>query len=358
MNNLPSEATMWRAFSEKDSHFDGLFFVGVRTTGVFCRPTCRAKPPRQKNVEFFETAAEAMRNGYRACKMCRPTEGAEVVPEVVRRLEALARAGSSPVRERDLVAVGIDPSSARRQFRRHRGVTFARYQRAVRMGEALREVRGGAGVTAAQVAAGFESASGFREAFAGTFGVAASRCAGAGVLVWARFETPLGAMVGVASDGGLVVLDFADRKGLEGAMARARKRSGGKDAEAAIVPGENEHLVTARRELAAYFAGELKSFSVRLATEAGSAFELRAWAYLREIPYGRTRSYGEQARAIGCESARAVGRANGMNYLSIVVPCHRVVGAKGELTGYGGGLWRKRWLLDHERRVLGERRRG
>jgi AraC family transcriptional regulator, regulatory protein of adaptative response / methylated-DNA-[protein]-cysteine methyltransferase len=164
--------------------------------------------------------------------------------------------------------------------------------------------------------------------------------------------------VAVASDDGLVVLDFADRKGLAGAIARARKRHGSDGAEAGVVPGENEHIARARRELAAYFAGELRTFGLTVAAGAGTTFERRAWAYLRNIPYGQTRSYGEQAAALGCGSARAVGRANGMNYLSIVVPCHRVVGADGALTGYGGGLWRKRWLLDHERRVLGEGRGG
>jgi AraC family transcriptional regulator of adaptative response/methylated-DNA-[protein]-cysteine methyltransferase len=364
MNQLPTQATMWRAFAEKDSQFDGLFFVAVRTTGVFCRPTCRAKPPRRENVEFFATAAEAMGAGYRGCKLCHPTGDAAEKGGVVARLEGLARSSASsagsPLRGRDLAAMGIDPSSARRQFRRQRGVTFAGYQRAVRMAAALGEVRGGAGATAAQVAAGFESASGFRRAFAGAFGVTASRggSAAAAALWTGRYETPLGAMVGVASDEGVVVLDFADRRGLEGAIARVRARYGRDGTPAALVPGENEHLALAGRELAGYFAGMLRAFTVRLDDgRGGSAFERRAWAYLREIPYGQTRSYGEQARAIGCASARAVGRANGMNYVSIGVPCHRVVGADGALTGYGGGVWRKRWLLEHERRVAGARER-
>jgi AraC family transcriptional regulator of adaptative response/methylated-DNA-[protein]-cysteine methyltransferase len=353
MKEMPTEATMWRAFCAKDSQFDGVFFVGVRTTGIFCRPTCRAKPPRRENVEFFGSAAGAVRAGFRACKICRPEESTARVPAVVLQLEQLLRSSEAPVRERDLVAFGIDPSTARRQFSRHRGATIAGYQRAVRMGAALREVRDGAGATAAQVAAGFESASGFREAFSGTFGVTVSRGAEAEALVTAQFETPLGEMVGVAADEGLVVLDFVDRKGLAGALARVGKRYERDGAAAAIMPGENEHLENARRELAAYFEGELRQFCVVIAPGAGSSFERRAWDYLRGIPYGMTRSYGEQARAIGCSSARAVGRANGMNYLSIIVPCHRVVAANGELTGYGGGLWRKRWLLEHERRVLG-----
>src|SRR5215211_7556903 len=111
MKQMPTEARMWRAFCAKDSQFDGVFFVAVQTTGVFCRPTCRAKPPRRENVAFFGSATEAVREGYRACKICRPEEAAGRAPAVVERLEDLVRASGSPVRERDLVAIGIDPSS-------------------------------------------------------------------------------------------------------------------------------------------------------------------------------------------------------------------------------------------------------
>ncbi len=357
MNQLPSEQTMWRAFAAKDATYDGLFYVAVRTTGVFCRPTCRARLPRRENVEFFARAEQAERAGYRPCKLCRPNETA-APPEVVRRLVEMARDGEGgAVRGRDLAASGIDPSTARRQFRRHFGVTFAAYQRAARMGEALRGVRQGEAVVAAQVGAGYASASGFRRAFTGQFGVPASRAAAADVpppLFSARFETPLGAMVGVACDDGVVVLDFHDRRGLAGALERVRKRFGRSGAPASIVPGDNEHLSLAGLELASYFAGKLREFSLKVAS-SGSTFEREAWAYLRAIPYGQTRTYGRQAGEIGRPAAvRAVGRANGMNYVSIVIPCHRVVGADGALTGYGGGLWRKKWLLEHERRVLGD----
>ena len=349
MSGLPSISVMRRAFAEKDASFDGLFIVAVRTTGIFCRPTCRARPPRPENVEFFASASEAEARGYRACKMCRPTDAPGRLPEIVDRLIGLAvESGDVPVRETDLRANGIDPATARRQFRAHCGVTFAAYQRARRLGVALGEIRGGAGVTRAQVAAGFESGSGFRAAFGRTFRTAAGNGAAVEPLVSMRLDTPIGPMLAVARDEGLVVLDFSDRRGIAGAIARAEQRFGG-----VVVPGEHEHLRAIRRELAEYFAGRRTAFSVPVAPH-GTAFERRAWDYLRSIPPGQTRTYGEQARAIGAGGgARAVGRANGMNYLSIIIPCHRVVGADGALTGYGGGLWRKRWLLDHERRVAG-----
>jgi len=346
---------MRRAFAEKDPSFDGLFVVAVRTTGIFCRPVCRARPPRAENVEFFADAAEAAAHGYRACKMCRPTDPPGRAPALVDRLKELAAASTgSPLREDDLRSLGIDPATARRQFRAHCGVTFAAYQRSLRMGAALSEMRRGAGATAAQLAAGFESGSGFRAAVSRALGARASKAAAVEPLVTTQIETPIGPMQAIARDDGLVLVDCLDRRGTAGAIERLRRRFGDEEALAAIVPGEHEHLRRLRAELGEYFAGRRTTFTLPLAPH-GTAFERRAWDYLRAIPPGETRTYGAQARAIGAGGgARAVGRANGMNYLSILIPCHRVVGAGGALTGYGGGLWRKRWLLEHERNVTGQ----
>jgi AraC family transcriptional regulator of adaptative response/methylated-DNA-[protein]-cysteine methyltransferase len=349
---------MRRAFAEKDSSFDGTFFVAVKSTSIFCRPVCRAKPPKPENIEFFATADEALRSGYRACKLCHPLDRVVNRSTVVSQLIRLVEADPSRrLGETDLTAMGVDPSTARRQFRSHCGMTFAAYQRARRMGAALREVRQGGSVTFAQVGAGFESGSGFRRAFAHLFGTAASESDGVELLTADWIETPLGTMLAVANDAGLVLLDFVDRKGLASAIGRLRKRFGSKSKLAAIVPGQHEHLSQVRSELAEYFAGRRQTFTVPLVTR-GTEFEMRAWKHLQTIPFGETNSYGEQASAMGrSQAVRAVGRANGMNYLSIVIPCHRVIGAGGELTGYGGGLARKRWLLNHERSAarVGER---
>jgi AraC family transcriptional regulator of adaptative response/methylated-DNA-[protein]-cysteine methyltransferase len=165
-------------------------------------------------------------------------------------------------------------------------------------------------------------------------------------LAASHLTTPIGPMIAVADDDNLLLLDFLDRRGLPGAIQRLQSRLG------PILPGDNAILQRIATELAEYFAGRRTAFTLPLAPR-GTPFERRAWDYLRSIPPGQTRTYGEQARTIGAGGgARAVGRANGMNYLSIIIPCHRVVGANGALTGYGGGLWRKRWLLDHERKTV------
>lgn len=166
-----------------------------------------------------------------------------------------------------------------------------------------------------------------------------------------QMDTPLGRMRAVAGEDGIVLFDFLDRKDVDTAVAALPSRLG---AAGPIVAGaDHPRLALLRQQIAEYFAGERVVFSVPLQPR-GTGFERRAWEYLRAIPFGETRTYGEQARALGAPgAARAVGRANGVNFIAILIPCHRVIGADGRLTGYGGGMERKRWLLDHERRIAG-----
>ena len=352
---MPSVPAMRRAFAAKDPAFDGLFVVAVRTTGIFCRPTCRAKPPKPENLEFYPTPDAAVRQGYRACKLCRPADAAGAAPPLVARLVRLVdHRAPGRVTADDLSAEGIDPSTARRQFARHMGMTFAAYQRARRLAAAADLVRSGdAGVVDAQIGAGFESGSGFRDAVRRAFGTTVSGLASAVVLASARIPTPVGVMLAVAGDAGVAVCDFEDRTGTAEAVERARIRLGSRGCPAAVVPGDHPLLAQVAVELAEYFAGRRQRFDVPLAV-GGTSFQRRSWAYLQQIPFGQTRSYGRQAADIGSPAAvRAVGRANGSNFCSILIPCHRVIAADGALTGYGGGMARKRWLLDHERRAAG-----
>jgi AraC family transcriptional regulator of adaptative response/methylated-DNA-[protein]-cysteine methyltransferase len=165
--------------------------------------------------------------------------------------------------------------------------------------------------------------------------------------------TPLGEMLAVAGDEGIVLLDFQTRHNFDGEVQRLKGRLALHGQCATIAPGRRPHLELLRAEVAEYFAGDRRDFTVPVAPQ-GTDFELQAWRFLQTIPYGQTRSYGQQAAALGTpRAARAVGRANGANFVGIVIPCHRVIGAGGSLTGYGGGIDRKRWLLDHERKVVG-----
>ncbi len=347
---LPPEDVMWRAFNDRDSTFDGVFLTGVTSTRIFCRPTCSARKPKRENVAFFPSADDAIYAGFRACLRCKPMDHGDK-PSLVTRLIALIEAEpSARIREGELTAKGIDPSTARRQFQRYFGMTFQAYARARRMGAALASVRNsnpskGADVLNQQLDAGFESSSGYREAFAKLFGERPSMARDVNVMVSRWLETPLGPMLAIANDNGLYVLDFVNRRGLEREITRLRTR-----AKCVVVPGVHRHLDHAASEIAEYYAGQRRQFSLTLA-ERGTDFQRAVWAQLLAIPPGETRSYAAIAKAIGQPTAvRAVARANGDNYRAIVIPCHRVIGSDGALTGYGGGLARKQWLLDHEAR--------
>ncbi len=313
---------MYRALVNRDPSFEGIFFVGVRTTGIFCRPTCTAKKPARENVDFFPTPGEALHSGYRPCLRCHPMDPDKRPPRLIERLRTeVERAPDGRLTDKELAAMAIDPSTARRQFKRHYGMTFQAYHRARRMGLALREVH------------------------KGVFGEPPTTAKTRGGLFAQRIETPLGAMIAVADDEGLRLLEFIDRRATERELSTLRKRL-----RTNVVPGEHRHLTATRQQLDNYFSGKQLEFDIPMAP-VGSDFQLRAWKILRSIPVGETRSYSWMAERLGDRNARrAVGRANGTNMICIVIPCHRVIRADGTLCGYGGGLWRKKWLLDHERR--------
>ena len=229
-------------------------------------------------------------------------------------------------------------------------MTFVEYARARRLGSAFKSIRSGERVIDVQLDAGFESSSGFRDAFARIMGAPpASRATRALFAAW--LDTPLGPMTAVADEHALHLLEFVDRRGLEREIARLRLRL-----KAGIAPGRTAPIVQIEKELAEYFAGRSMTFETPLARPSGSPFQNAGWDALLTIPPGETRSYAQLARAVGSPRAvRAVGTANGANQLAIVIPCHRVINTNGELGGYGGGIPRKRWLLEHERRALGAR---
>ena len=339
---------MERAYIGRDESYNGLFFLGVRTTGIFCRPTCPARKPLPRNVEYFATSREAVVAGYRPCKRCRPLEVSDEPPWVKSLLEAVERDPSTRLFDRDVQALGVDPGTVRRYFQRHYGMTFQAYARAMRLAGALSSIREGGNVDDAVFESGFSSHSGFRDAFTRTFGESPGASKDKECVFLAWLESPLGPLVAGATEAGVCLLEFTDRRMLETQFAAVKQLF-----RAPAVPGMNQHLETLRAELTAYFEGSLRQFSLPL-VYPGSPFQQKVWDELLRIPYGETRSYEAMAVAIGTPTGqRAVGHANGQNRIAIVIPCHRVVNKDGGLGGYGGGLRRKQFLLDLERAALG-----
>jgi AraC family transcriptional regulator of adaptative response/methylated-DNA-[protein]-cysteine methyltransferase len=226
-------------------------------------------------------------------------------------------------------------------------VTFAQYARSQRLGIAVNRLKEGGSVMDAQLDAGYESGSGFRDAITKLVGDAPTRATGRSILTAQWLDTPIGAMLAIVDDAGVHLLEFVDRTALPTEINRLRTRVG------PICFGASPVLEELAAQVERYFSGRSATFDIPV-VQRGSTFEATVWEALLQIPSGTTRSYGEIARFIERPDApRAVARANGANQVAIIVPCHRVIGADGSLTGYGGKIWRKKWLLEHERRMAG-----
>ncbi len=345
---LPNKETMYNAMINNDSKFEGIFFTAVRTTGIFCRPTCPARIPKKENVEFFSSTEEALSYGYRPCKICCPMQLYGETPSWLKKLfQEIANHPGIKLKDGDLRSRGIDPARIRRWFKRHHGITFQAYLRSMRISRAFGQIRHKEEVISSAFENGFESLSGFADAFKKTTGFSPSESSRRNIVFITRILTPLGPMFAGATDEGICLLEFTDRRMLETQFIRLRKLL-----NAEILPGTNKHFNELSKQVHEYFSGIRKTFDLPLVTP-GTDFQGKVWKVLQEIPYGTTRSYQEQAVAIDNPKAvRAVAKANGDNRIAIIIPCHRVISKNGKLAGYGGGLWRKQYLLNLENEAL------
>ncbi|MFK7887661.1 MAG: bifunctional transcriptional activator/DNA repair enzyme AdaA [Gammaproteobacteria bacterium] len=342
-----SDDELYAALLARDEQFDGRAYVGVRTTGIFCRLTCPARKPKRENCSFYEDISSALDAGFRPCRRCKPLTCAQHLDPVAKTLiDAMEADPARKWSERDVAEMGFDPSTVRRIFKRQFGTTFLEMSRLRRLRQGVNSLKRGERVIDAQMDSGFESAAGFRAALARVLGPAPSKLGEQGVLQAAWIDTPLGAMIAVVDDQALRLLEFFDCKDLPRELNALQKADG------TIGVGRTPVTDQIERELEAYFAGRLTNFETP-ARGLGSDFTQGVWRSLQAIPLGQTISYGQLAKTIGnAKASRAVARANGSNPIAIVVPCHRVIAADGSLSGYAGGRWRKRWLIDHERKLI------
>jgi len=342
--NLPDHNILYQALCNRDETYEGRAYVGVTSTGIFCRLTCPARNPNPENCRFYHSVADCMEAGFRACKRCKPLAmGMKTNPVVDQLVKALQADPGRRWREQDIAALGLDPSTVRRVFKRTYGATFLDMARLSRIRHGARAISNGDRVIDAQLDAGFQSGSGFRAAFARVLGISPSGFTGKELVRADWIDTPLGPMIAVSDAGHLLILEFFERKALLRELQMVQKAVKG-----SIGVGRFPPIDQIEAELSTYFSGRDKGFSTPLAP-LGTPFTRSVWAALQKIPVATTCSYTDVANGVGRPSAiRAVARANGANPISIVVPCHRVIGADGSLTGYGGGLWRKRWLIEHE----------
>ncbi len=335
---------MYKALTEKDIAFEGKFIAAVKTTGIFCRPVCTARKPKPENVEYFSSCTEALKHGYRPCKICHPLEQLHKTPDYVSDIiKEVHEKPEQKLKDWDLRKRGIEPITLRRWFLKHHGITFHAYQRMFRINTAFKKLKEGEAISVAAHNSGYESISGFADRYKSVMGSSPNKYKDQTIIDLMRLDTPVGPMIACADSKGLCLLEFTDRKMLETEFKDLSKRM-----RAIIIPGKNAFFPELERQLKAYFDSQLSEFTIPLNMQ-GTSFQQEVWRELMRIPYGQTRSYQKQANAIGKPaSVRAVANANGMNKIAIVIPCHRVIGSDGSLTGYGGGLWRKQFLLELE----------
>ncbi len=340
-----TDKIMYRALLNKDASFEGLFFVAVKTTGIFCRPTCTARKPKMENVVFYKTPGEALTHGFRPCKVCSPLEMPAMTPDYIKKLiKEINSEPSRKIKDYDLRMRGLEPNKIRRWFRKNHNMTFQSFQRMMRINNAFNLMQSGERVTGTAFESGYESVSGFNSSFRNIFNDTPTKSKTMNVINIKRIDTPVGPMYVCATTKGICLFDFTDRRMLETEFKELKKYF-----NAVILPGENRHFIKLEKEIEEYFGGKRKTFTIPL-DAPGTDFQKSVWEVLKTIPYGTTVSYKQQSVRLGNPSAvRAVASANGHNRVSIIIPCHRVIGEDGTLTGYGGGLWRKKWLLDFEK---------
>ncbi len=332
----------WNAVIGNDAVADGLFYYAVNSTGVFCRPSCKSRRPSRENAQFFDTAEEAIAAGFRPCKRCRPELTdyqplREIAEEAKRLIERNAFEKESLAEA--LSGLGVSGRRLVQIYQQEYGMTPAAYADRLRVEaakERLRETEDSA--TDIAYTLGFESLSAFFAFFRKHTGSTPREFRSRGNrpeyggAAYGVYDTVLGQITIVCSGDTVVALRF----GTDIPDERAAQKSPCTD--------------NAARQIQEYFAGHRKRFDLPIAP-SGTAFQMRVWAELLKIPYGETRSYKEIAQAIGQPGAsRAVGMANNKNPLPIFIPCHRVIGANGKLSGYAGGKKMKEQLLELERR--------
>jgi AraC family transcriptional regulator of adaptative response/methylated-DNA-[protein]-cysteine methyltransferase len=357
-NELPiiDQEACWQVALSKDTSMDGVFYVAVRTTRVYCRPSCPARPPKRENVSFYLSADECEAAGYRACKRCKPREiTADGRPELMRQAcdylesEPEADASLAPVAKR----MGVGAEYLRRLFRRTLGVTPREYsasRRALRLKQGLRQ---GATVTQALYDAGYPSSNRLYEAVGTQLGMTPStyRKGGRGmVITYQVVDSVLGKLLVGATDRGVCSVQLGASEGqLEGSLRR--------EFPEALLMRHPEAPLPWVQEVVAFLDGRQVRLDMPVDIQA-TAFQIKVWRALREIAYGQTKSYSQVARDIGMPTAaRAVARACATNPVPLIVPCHRVVRNNGELGGYAMGVERKEALLEMESEHAPERQR-
>ncbi len=342
-----NEELYWQAVKTNDARFDGAFYLGVKTTGIYCRPSCRARTPKRENVAFFPSWADAEKYGLRACLRCKPRSGGSADPQIEKILRVCELLGSEDLYSLEDLAeeVGLSPYHLQRSFKEIIGVSPKKYSEAKRMERFKSELRERGDVTAAMYDAGFGSSSRLYEKAAENMGMtpAAYKKGGQGVTInYSITDCELGRILVARTIKGLCNVAFADDDASLEENLRREYPNAEVVKDAKVLKGFVDELLT-------HLSGEKKRLDLPLDIQA-TAFQMKVWELLRKIPYGETVTYSQIAEQLGdMKKVRAVAQACANNRVAVVIPCHRVVGKDGKLTGYRWGVERKKALLQAEK---------
>lgn len=347
-----NQESWWQAIVARDNRFDGAFVSAVRSTGIYCRPSCPARRPRREQVIFFRLPKIAEHEGFRPCRRCRPNDAAihdprvKLVERVCRYIEENDSLESAPTLADLSAHAGISPYYLQRTFKRIMGITPQQYTESCRLSRLKTLLRKGKDVTGALYEAGYGSSSRLYERAPARLGMspATYRRGGRGMRIgYAIVDCPLGRLLVGATEKGICAVSLGDSDSvLEVALSA--------EYPAAEIRREESSLSKWMSAILKYLSGNQPHLNLPLDLQV-TAFQWRVYKELCAIPYGSTRSYGEIAQALGHpKAARAVGRACAVNPISLVIPCHRAVQKNGGLGGYRWGIERKAKLLEIERK--------
>lgn len=346
-----NENIFWRAMKDNDARFDGVFFVGVKTTGIYCRPTCRARLPKRENVEFYIDRAAVVNSGFRACKRCKPELDRTVNPKIETVIRACYLIEKGELGDASLSALGgvlsVSPTYLQKIFKEIVGVSPKQYADEIRLQKFKTQVKSGDDVTNAMYEAGFGSSRGLYEKAAEKLGMtpATYKKGGQGMRInFTIVDSKLGRLLIGATEKGICSVTFGD----DDKLLADNLFKEYPNAEFNLADDKFKNYA---RAILSHLNGDQKTLELPLDLRA-TAFQMRVWAALRQIPYGETRSYSDVAKEIGNERAvRAVARACATNPVALVTPCHRVIGSNGSLSGYRWGIERKKQLLEAEHAI-------
>jgi AraC family transcriptional regulator, regulatory protein of adaptative response / methylated-DNA-[protein]-cysteine methyltransferase len=344
-DTIPDEATCWQAVMDRDSRYAGQFYFGVRSTRIYCRPGCPARSPRQEQVTYFASGAEARSAGYRPCRRCHPDELQSAQEELVARIRRLLEESAEIPSLAELARqVGFSPYYLQRMFKAATGLTPRQYASSQRVERLKQNLKGGQDVTSAMYEAGYGSASRLYTRAQRELGMTPGmyRKGGKGMTIhYTTFDTTLGRALLAATERGLCKVSFGNDDGDLQAQLTAEFSQAHCDRDDAGLAGWAETF-------AGYLRGEATRLDLPLDVQ-GTDFQMRVWSALRQIPYGQTRTYAQLAETIGMPAAvRAAAHACAVNPVAVVTPCHRIVRSDGGLGGYRWGLERKQKLLATE----------